>query len=187
MEYPMITTKAFILHTYEDGEQDRKIIFFTEKLGRVIARARSIRKAGAKLKGFIIPYNFLQVTLIEGREYILKETSYLHKDVGFCDGRYRKEYIHTLKLLNYLLRDRGEHSHLFNTIEDFFTNIEEQEYDNKDAFKAIQSFILSDLGYLDLRERNPYYVLNKIQNNKIDSGRLDLLIEQALQSSGLVV
>lgn len=58
-------TKALVLDTENAGELDKLVYLYTEKLGKVIAKAKSIRKITSKLAAHLQPLNFVKVRLVE--------------------------------------------------------------------------------------------------------------------------
>jgi DNA repair protein RecO (recombination protein O) len=58
-------TKALVLDQENSGEFDKSIFLYTEDLGKVVAKARSIRKITSKLAGQLEPLNFIRVRLVE--------------------------------------------------------------------------------------------------------------------------
>ena len=62
-----IITDALVLDKEETGDFDARLMLFTEKMGRVAARARSIRKITSKLAGHLEPFSFGKIRLVEGK------------------------------------------------------------------------------------------------------------------------
>lgn len=58
-------TKALVLDQENSGEFDKSIFLYSEDLGRVTAKARSIRKITSKLASQLEPLNFVRVRLVE--------------------------------------------------------------------------------------------------------------------------
>ncbi len=58
-------TKALVLDQQDSGEFDKLIYFYTEDLGKVVAKAKSIRKITSKLASQLQPLNFVRVRLVE--------------------------------------------------------------------------------------------------------------------------
>jgi len=58
-------SKALVLDVENIGELDKLVYLYTEKLGKVVARAKSIRKITSKLTGHLQPFNFVRVRLVE--------------------------------------------------------------------------------------------------------------------------
>lgn len=58
-------TEALVLENEINGELDAKITLYTRDLGKIIAKAKSIKKTTSKLAGHLQPLNFANVRLIE--------------------------------------------------------------------------------------------------------------------------
>ena len=58
-------TKALVLDQKNAGEYDKRIILFTEEMGKVSAKAKSARKITSKLSGHLQPGNLVQARLVE--------------------------------------------------------------------------------------------------------------------------
>ena len=58
-------TKALVLDQENSGEFDKLIFLYTEDLGKVIAKAKSIRKITSKLASQLEPLNFVRARLVE--------------------------------------------------------------------------------------------------------------------------
>ncbi len=58
-------TKALVLDEGDSGEFDKLIYFYTEDLGKVVAKAKSIRKITSKLASQLQPLNFVRLRLVE--------------------------------------------------------------------------------------------------------------------------
>ncbi len=58
-------TSAIVLDEENSGEVDKLIYLYTKELGRVTAKAKSIRKITSKLAGHLQPFNFVNVRLVE--------------------------------------------------------------------------------------------------------------------------
>lgn len=58
-------TQAFVLDSEPSGEYNARVFLFTKELGRITARARSLRKMGSKLAGHLQPLMISTVRLVE--------------------------------------------------------------------------------------------------------------------------
>lgn len=58
-------TSAFVLDVVSAGEYDARVFLFTKELGRVVARARSLRKGNSKLAGHLQPLMISTVRLVQ--------------------------------------------------------------------------------------------------------------------------
>lgn len=58
-------TDALVLDKESRGELDGLAILYTKDLGKVVARAKSLKKITSKLAGHLEPLNFVKVRLVE--------------------------------------------------------------------------------------------------------------------------
>lgn len=58
-------TEAIVLDRKESGEADGLLILYTQDLGKITAKAKSLRKITSKLSGHLQPLNLVKVRLIE--------------------------------------------------------------------------------------------------------------------------
>ncbi len=58
-------SKALVLDQENSGEFDKSIYLYTEELGKIIAKAKSVRKITSKLSSHLQPLNFARVRLVE--------------------------------------------------------------------------------------------------------------------------
>jgi recombinational DNA repair protein (RecF pathway) len=56
-------TRAFVLDRYDIGERDARLSFFTERYGKISARARSVRAIRSKLSAHLQPFHFVRIRL----------------------------------------------------------------------------------------------------------------------------
>lgn len=56
---------AIVLDRLANGDLDSRIVLFTKKFGKLVARAKSARKITSKLSAHLEPGNLIQVRLIE--------------------------------------------------------------------------------------------------------------------------
>lgn len=61
------TTDAWVLRKQEQGEYDARLVLFTRELGRVMAKATSVRKITSKLAAHLEPFLRTRVRLVEGK------------------------------------------------------------------------------------------------------------------------
>ncbi len=60
-------TDAIILDKEELNENDSLIYLYTEKLGKVVAKAKGLKKILSKLSAHLEPLNFVKIRLVSGR------------------------------------------------------------------------------------------------------------------------
>lgn len=60
------TLESIVLKTHDVGEADRFCILFTKELGKIAARARSVRKPGSRIGGTVLPTSHCSLQVVEG-------------------------------------------------------------------------------------------------------------------------
>ena len=116
--YPICTTEAIVLHTKALGEANRRVVLLTKDKGKVEVLAKSVRKEGAKLKAIAYPYQLIYVSLVCGKQYILKEGSV--KDTLFSiweDSNRYTIYVRILQLIERAVSETHEGYQYFTLLE----------------------------------------------------------------------
>jgi len=67
--YHLYTTQAFILKSYPSGDANCLYLLFTKDFGLIRASAQGVRFLKSKLRHRLQEFNFLEVTLVRGKEY----------------------------------------------------------------------------------------------------------------------
>ncbi len=67
MSIEKYTTEAIILKEYIEGEADLNYKVWTREFGVIFVLARSIRKVSAKLRMNMVKNNYLNLTLVKGK------------------------------------------------------------------------------------------------------------------------
>lgn len=65
--YQKYHTEALVLGTYEIGEADRSIVFFTKDFGLVRAKATSVRSEKSKMRYALQNYSIANISLVKGK------------------------------------------------------------------------------------------------------------------------
>lgn len=58
-------SEAVVLGIYPNGDMDARISLFTKKFGKLVAKAKSVKKINSKLAGHLQPGNLVRVRLVE--------------------------------------------------------------------------------------------------------------------------
>ena len=155
--YPVVTTEAFVLHTYTVGEADRKILLFTENSGAVEVFVKSVRKEGAKLKGFAYPYRKGIFSFIVGKRNILKDVTAIDPlfDIWSDETKY-KAYIGMLRLVrDYVPSPSTPQPELFDILDTAVDCLQDVDGEYVTFVSlAMKGKFLSHLGYI--RDNNVY-------------------------------
>ena len=57
-------TEALVLAKKENGEADATVHIYSEKLGRVVAKAKGLKRIKSKLSAYLEPLNFINIRLV---------------------------------------------------------------------------------------------------------------------------
>ncbi|OGM91768.1 DNA repair protein RecO [Candidatus Wolfebacteria bacterium RIFCSPLOWO2_01_FULL_38_11] len=79
-------TEALVLDKEESGEMDGLITLYTEELGKVVCRAKSIKKSVSKLNGHIEPLNFVLSRLIEKGSFQMVDALTIESNIDLKDN-----------------------------------------------------------------------------------------------------
>lgn len=98
-------TDAFVLDLEDAGELDGLVYLYTKELGKVVARAKSIKKITSKLAGHLQPLNIARVRLVEKRNFQIVDALALNKLKPTSEAL---EFFHFLKDMTFELQtDKG--------------------------------------------------------------------------------
>jgi len=85
---PVYKTEGIILKSADLGQLDRLLTIYTRGFGKILARAISVRKKEAKLKGLLEPFTYANFLLAKSRTIdivtdveAIDSFSYLHKNL----------------------------------------------------------------------------------------------------------
>lgn len=77
MEYK---TDALLLKSIDVGENDKLATLLTAERGKIVAKLKGVKKAGAKLKFAAQPFCFAEYGIVEKSGYSTVVSAYLHQD-----------------------------------------------------------------------------------------------------------
>lgn len=58
-------SEAVVLYRLPNGNLDERVVFLTRRFGKLVGKAKSVRKITSKLSGHLQPGNLVQVRLVE--------------------------------------------------------------------------------------------------------------------------
>lgn len=73
----MIKTEGIILKKAGLNEVDRLLTVYTEELGKVLVSAKGVRKLESKLRYSIEPVSYVQLILVEGKNFLILKDAIL--------------------------------------------------------------------------------------------------------------
>lgn len=134
------TTKAFVLASYDNGENDRSYKLFTRDFGLIKAHARGIRKLESKLRGHILVGRLILVTIVQGKE--------VWRITGCQEMEIKSFFIkEVIKIIERFVRGETVHKKLFDKLNYICDHAE--KYNENDLRLFTYFILLVDLGYAD--------------------------------------
>lgn len=79
-------TEALVLDKEDSGDLDARIILYTEDLGKIIAKAKSVKRITSKLNGHLEPLNFIQVRLVEKNGFQIVDALTIANSANFKEN-----------------------------------------------------------------------------------------------------
>jgi DNA repair protein RecO (recombination protein O) len=78
------TFEAIVLHSYDIGEADKLCVLFTKEKGKILAKAKSVRKLKSKMGGSLLAPNHVLVSVTEGKAgWIVTGTKLIQSFSGY--------------------------------------------------------------------------------------------------------
>ncbi|MBI5306249.1 recombination protein O N-terminal domain-containing protein [Candidatus Wolfebacteria bacterium] len=110
-------TEALVLDNEDMGEFDALITLYTAELGKVAAKAKSIRKISSKLAGHLQPLNFINARLIKKNSFQIVDALTIDKsrNMGQTSENIKKN-INIAKFLDEMTFELQEDLHLWQVI-----------------------------------------------------------------------
>ncbi len=59
------SSEAVVLDRLPNGDLDERVVFLTKRFGKIVAKAKSVKKMTSKLSGHLQPGNLVQIRLVE--------------------------------------------------------------------------------------------------------------------------
>lgn len=129
-------TKAVVLERKDAGEIDGLVYLFTEDLGKVVARAKSLRKIKSKLSAHLQPLNFIKIRLVKlagPRDGFSVVDCLDDSDFSKLEPKNRFDLIPVLLLINNMSFELQTDRRLWAFLKKIFEN----KYKQEDVLKAL--------------------------------------------------
>lgn len=158
-------TEAFVINKKDNGELDSSVVLYAQNLGRVTAKAKSLRKITSKLNGHLEPLNFVGCRLIEKNGFQIIDALTLYNN-----SHLRKNeliYSQSLKLLQFveaMTFDLQPDARFYAAIKKIF----EHFVDYKDKQKIIYFHLLKILGF-----DSTFALCARCQKKEVDFFKID--------------
>lgn len=133
----LITTRALVLRLDDTGERDQRITFLTERLGKMVVRAKGSKKLLSRFLGHLDLGNICATTLARGStdRYVLAGC---RVEKAFSHLKKTREglavILHAVTVFDHVLRE-GQGAHLFEKVETLLQQAEQ----NGEAHRTIRA------------------------------------------------
>jgi len=67
MKIPVCKTEGIIIRRFNSGEFDKLLVVYTKEFGKILVKAKSLRKKTAKLRGSLELFNYVHLMLAKGK------------------------------------------------------------------------------------------------------------------------
>lgn len=121
-----VESEGLCIKAIDYGDADKLVTVYLRGIGKILCRARGVRKPNAKLKHAVAAFNYGNYILIENNGYFTLrscETIETHSNIGLDIERY---YLSSfmLELLDKFAREGDEIDNLLDTVLNFLNDIE---------------------------------------------------------------
>ncbi len=167
MKIPVYKTQGIILRRFNTNEFDKLLVVYTREFGKLLVKAKSLRKKEAKMKESLELFNYVDLLLAKGKNIdtitgVIVKNSFINlkADLPSLAAAY---YIS--ELLDKLIIGPERDERIWQLIIKAFNFLEEKERNNETIKKLLQRFeynLLALLGHRPEKENKTY--LDLIQN-----------------------
>lgn len=150
-----LQTRAFILHSEEYGETDRRVFLYTEKFGKISAVAPGTRKVSSRLSGHLQPPTLCEVNLrlINGKFRIIGAVNEFSFPAIARSSPQLKLALNIAAITDKMLPEPAPDQRLWRILEQNFSLIEKSPEMklglSQEIMKKFLTEILSVLGYIN--------------------------------------
>lgn len=196
MAYHVYTTKGIVLGSYPSREADRVYSIFTEELGLVRARARSVRAIQSKLRGSLEPFSLSSISLVRGKDSWRITGAALEKKINeeYAGKRGILSFARIFSLLEKLVVGEESHKEILALLEHGLAYVY-QIRDSADMVDMLEILLvlrlLNELGYVSGNEVDAIFLKDEyseklLSHTKENKKMLIDAINRGLHSSNLV-
>ncbi len=145
----MYKTQGIIIKNINSGETDRLLTVYTKDFGKLLLKAKAIRKKQAKLKGHLELFSYVHLMaiptkswpLITGAE-LIRGFLFLHRSLPALAASY-----YLAEIIDRLMIGPERDERIWNTILLAFCQLNKKEEDVRKIIKDFEIRIIEALGY----------------------------------------
>lgn len=154
------TVTGIVLKRTNVGEADKLITLLTYEQGKIVCRAKSLRKLNSRRSSHLELFNEVKVQLYQGSSLpLICEATTLTTFSNFrCHGQILALGFYICEVLDKLLPEREVHANIYSLLKNTLTELDRilDERNAESVVKNLVTKILWELGYLP---RNNYPTL----------------------------
>ena len=152
----MVKTKAIILKSDDFAETDRILTVFSNEFGKIKIMAKGVKKLGSKLRYSIEPISFVQLILVEGKNFlILKDAVLINEFLPIKNSLEKLKIVYKIiDLVNSLIIGEEKDDNIWQLLLDTFENINNAKKNNDNITGRFQNSLLKLLGYEPSQVKN---------------------------------
>ena len=142
-------TKAIILSSYPYREHDRIITFYSDKFGRMEARARGVKKITSKLAGHLEPFIETELLLANGRTWDIlagSRTIYSREKIRFCLEAISIALVCS-EAIKQISKPLSSDERVFHLLSNLFDKLEKSQYESKSMIASFLWDLLAISGF----------------------------------------
>ena len=166
MKIPVYKTEGVVIGRFNAGEFDRFLIVYTKERGKILVKAKSLRKKEAKMKESLELFSHVYLTLAKGKN--IDTVAGVTLGDGFPNFRQSllslSAAYYICELLDKLIAGPEKDERIWELVLKAFTFLEEKPRNGRTIEKLINRFeynLLSFLGHQPEKQENSY--LNELQ------------------------
>ena len=181
MKIPLYKAEGIIIKKYNSGEFDSLLVVYTKDFGKILVKAKSLRKKLAKLKENLELFNHVHLMLAKGKNIDTIAAVYLYS--SFPNAKQNLTAVSTLyylaELIDKMIVAPEKDARIWEMLRKAFYLLE-QNKPNKDTIKKLlnrfEYNLLVYLGHQPEEEKDDYLqMLQNIAEAKIEAR--DFLVE----------
>ena len=145
----MYKTQGIIIKRKNLGEYDRLLTVYTKEFGKILVKAKSIRKNQSKLRGHLELFLFTHLMIAPGKGFdiitgaeTIESFPYLHKDLPCLTATY-----YLSELIDKLIVGQEQDEEIWKLFYSTFQQLNQENKDIKIIINDFENQLLEFLGY----------------------------------------
>ena len=145
----MYKTQGIIIKRKNLGEYDRLLTVYTKEFGKILIKAKSIRKNQSKLRGHLELFLFTHLMIAPGKGFdiitgaeTIESFPYLHKNLSYLTAIY-----YLSELIDKLITNPEQDEEIWKLFYSTFQQLNQEDKDIKPIINNFENQLLDFLGY----------------------------------------